>query len=141
MLPLTGPDPAGHRTPDPVLDFTEPVPAPPDQPAERADARRRVYAVVLLVAGVTTFLLALAVLVNPVGLLYQGHVWDVPERMTFVAVAVPGSPLLLCAAAWLRIGRLAAARVLMHVAWIGAAFLAMVVTGVGSVAALLHLDM
>ncbi|WP_412539741.1 hypothetical protein R8Z50_28465 [Longispora sp. K20-0274] len=139
MLPLTArADSADRRAPGPALDFTEPVPAPP---VDRADPRRMAYAIVLLVAGVTTFLLALAVLVNPLGLLYQGHLSDVPERVTFVAVAVPGSPLLLCVAAWLRIGHLTAARVLMHAAWIGAALLAVVVTGVGTVVAFLRLDL
>lgn len=104
------------------MDFTEPVPAHDGDQAARVARRRHLWALVLFTLGLSTFGAAVVLFLAPELLLQDRFVLSRPGPAIFVALALPGGPLMLSRATWLSFGHLTAGRMLMHVLWVFGVF-------------------
>ncbi|MBG6138032.1 hypothetical protein [Longispora fulva] len=112
------------------MDFSEPVPVHPGElRLEREDRRRKVYAVVLLVAGVLVLILSVAALLaGASGLLPDGFVDQHPGLRVLVAFALPAGPLLIRTAVPYGIPDHPAAPVIRHCALVAVVLLCLLGT-------------
>ncbi|WP_412539740.1 hypothetical protein R8Z50_28460 [Longispora sp. K20-0274] len=122
--------------PDDRMDFSEPVPVHPGElRLEREDRRQKVYAVLLLVAGVLVLFLAGATLLaDALGLLPEGYLAQHPALRLLVAFALPAGPLLIRSAVPYGLPDHPRAHVIRRCAVIAAALLCLVGARLGNTA-------